>query len=285
MATPSYATVINQINAFIVANGNNEITANILNPILKIITDFANNEIGDLDTLTTSDKTNIVNSINSLKNALDSITDGGIQLHTGYDTPTITPPTSYNYGDFYMELDNLDNSPIQLWQWNGTEWTTYASVYSKEEIDLIVANLEAQISTSPGDYSKIVYVNDINPATATIFDIINPPVTNDNLLKNDVNNLYIGTDASIWVYITSPAGYITKVIPNLSNFYFEGTTVDAGSNKTSIIERLGGAIFGGALTAINLSGTNTGDQDLSGKENIANKQNSLAWHRRKIPNS
>ena len=145
MATPSYATVIAQINAFIVTNGNNEITANVLNPILKIITDFANNEIGDLDALTTSNKTNIVNSINSLKNALDSITDGGIQLHTGYDTPTITPPTSYNYGDFYMELDILDDSPIQLWQWNGMEWTTYASVYSKEEIDFIISQLQPAI--------------------------------------------------------------------------------------------------------------------------------------------
>ena len=145
MATPSYATVIAQINAFIVTNGNNEITANVLNPILQIITDFANNEIGDLDALTTSDKTSVVNSINSLKSALDNITNSGIQLHTGYDTPTITPPTSYNYGDFYMELDNLDNSPIQLWQWNGTEWTTYASVYSKEEIDFIISQLEPSL--------------------------------------------------------------------------------------------------------------------------------------------
>ncbi|HAW07743.1 MAG TPA: hypothetical protein DCW42_00995, partial [Bacteroidetes bacterium] len=145
MATPSYTTVIAQINAFIVTNGNNEITANVLNPILKIITDFANNEIGHLDALTTSDKTNVVNSINSLKNALDNITDGGIQLHTGYDAPAITPPTSYNYGDFYMELDILDDSPIQLWQWNGMEWTTYASVYSKEEIDFIISQLQPAI--------------------------------------------------------------------------------------------------------------------------------------------
>ncbi len=175
-----------------------------------------------------------------------------------------------------MELDILDDSPIQLWQWNGTEWTTYASVYTKAEIDLIVSNLESQIADLPSDYSKIVYVNNTSPSTATIFDILNPPVTNDNLLKNDVNNLYIGTDASTWVYITSPAGYITKIISNLSNFYLEGTTIDAGSNKVATIQRPGGAIFGGALTASNLSGSNTGDQDLSGKENTANKQNSLA---------
>ena len=67
MATPTYANVLTQINTFIVANGNNKITANILNPILRIILDFTNNTIGDIDTLTTSDKTNVINAINSLK--------------------------------------------------------------------------------------------------------------------------------------------------------------------------------------------------------------------------
>ena len=67
MTTPLYATVLGQINTYIVANSNNEITANVLNPILKIILDFANNNIGDLSTLTTNEKNSIVESINSLK--------------------------------------------------------------------------------------------------------------------------------------------------------------------------------------------------------------------------
>lgn len=56
MATPTYSDVISQINTYIVANGNNEITANVLNPILKIMTNFTNNNIGDLDDLTTDEK-------------------------------------------------------------------------------------------------------------------------------------------------------------------------------------------------------------------------------------
>ena len=124
MATPLYTTVLGQINTYIVANGNNEITANVLNPILKIILDFASNNIGDLSTLTTDEKNSIVESINSLKQNFDNLVNKGVQLHTGYDDPNTTPPPTYNYADFYMQLDSGDDSPIYLWQWNGIEWAT-----------------------------------------------------------------------------------------------------------------------------------------------------------------
>lgn len=105
-------------------------------------------------------------------------------------------------------------------------------------------------SKIPVDYSKVVYVDSNNPNTATIFDINNPPTVNDNTLKADVNNLYIGTDASTWVYITSPTGYITKTITSAtSNFYLVGTTTDAGGNKLAAIERAG--TVGGANATAN----------------------------------
>jgi|GEM_PF-1096098 len=103
----------------------------------------------------------------------------------------------------------------------------------------------------PVNYSKIVYVNDINPNSATIFDLNNPPTVNDNTLKIDVNNLYVGIDASTWVYITSPAGYITKTLTSgTSNFYLGGTVIDAGGTKTSAIERTG-TVGGAMATASN----------------------------------
>lgn len=148
MAIPTYATVIIQINTHIIANGNNEITANVLNPVLKVITDFANSSIGNLGLLTTTSNDNLVEAINSLKTQFDNLNNNGVQLLTGYDNPNITPPPSFNYADFYMELDSLDDSPIQLWQWSGTEWNTYSNVYSKAEIDLIVANIYTAIGTA-----------------------------------------------------------------------------------------------------------------------------------------
>jgi len=98
----------------------------------------------------------------------------------------------------------------------------------------------------PTSYSKIVYVNATSPITATIFDTENPPVTNDNLLKNDVANLYIGTDASTWVYNSST--YVTKTVTaTSSNFYLAGTTTDAGNTKTGHITRSGAVTLTGSL--------------------------------------
>lgn len=122
MAIPTYAQVLAQINTYIVANGNNEITANVLNPILKIITDFTNNNIGDLADLTTTEKNTIVAAINSLKLLIDGINDTGVQLYEDINDPNITPPPTYNYADFYMQLD-IDSLPVKLWQWNGFVWT------------------------------------------------------------------------------------------------------------------------------------------------------------------
>ncbi len=92
-------------------------------------------------------------------------------------------------------------------------------------------------SGKPTDYATIVYFNSTNPTTATIFDNVNPPVTNDPLLEGNVANLYIGTDNSTWVY--NGTNYSTKVVPASSNFYINGTNTDAGNNKTSAISRTG----------------------------------------------
>ena len=100
-----------------------------------------------------------------------------------------------------------------------------------------LAGIDAKLTTS---YTKVVYVNNNNPNGATIFDLNNPPVTNDDLLKSEVNNLYIGTDASTWVYNVATLNYVTKTVAsNTSNFYLAGTSTDAGNTKTANIERSG----------------------------------------------
>lgn len=132
MATPTYSEVINQVNTFIVTNGNNEITAAVLNPVLKFITDFANNHMGDLSTLTTSEAENLVSAINSLKQNFDDLSNNGVQLYTGVPNPNVTPPATYNYADFYMQIDFLTSEPITLWQWNGFEWKDSSSVPATE---------------------------------------------------------------------------------------------------------------------------------------------------------
>jgi hypothetical protein len=122
MASPSYSDVIGLINEFIITNGNNEITAAVLNPILEFMTDFANNNMGDLSLLTTDLTDDLVSAINSLKQNFDDLSNNGVQLYTGVPNPNVTPPATYNYADFYMQIDNIDSSPVQLWQWDGYNW-------------------------------------------------------------------------------------------------------------------------------------------------------------------
>lgn len=107
------------------------------------------------------------------------------------------------------------------------------------------ATVDAINNALPTNYTKIVYVNNNNPNSATIFDLNNPPLVNDNSLKADVNNLYVGSDASGWVYNSTSLNYVTKTVTSTtSNFYLEGTTTDAGNSKTANIYRMGRTSFG-----------------------------------------
>lgn len=115
------AEVLQLIQDFIVANGNNEITADVLRPILEEILKQPNLLIGVLSQLQTSDQSNLVNAINEVYGMIGSITDLGVQLHEGTSNPNTTPPSEYNIADFYIQKD-LSNNPIQLWQYNGVSW-------------------------------------------------------------------------------------------------------------------------------------------------------------------
>jgi hypothetical protein len=53
-----------------------------------------------------------------------------------------------------------------------------------------------------------VFINSVDPNTATIFDDNRPPSINNNLLKTDKTNLYVGTDYSTWNYDDITNGYV-----------------------------------------------------------------------------
>lgn len=205
MATPTYAQVLTQINTYIVANGNNEITANVLNPILKVILDFANNTIGDLDDLTTDQKNTVVEAINSLKQNLNDISNSGVQLYTGVDDPNDVSPQSFNYADFYMQVDFLTSDPITLWQWNGFEWKDSSSVPATES-DNVTNN-----SSVPG---------------ITVTDALNNLLTNSGL-QDGLEFTANGTDNFINIGVTTkPTGaFLDSVLLRKGDWSFSGTTV------------------------------------------------------------
>jgi len=152
---------------------------------------------------------------------------------------------------------------------------TVASAYSVplESLYLNVNNVCKDCSNSCGffqsfaklavNYAKIVYVNATNPNSATIFDLHNPPVTNDNALKTDVNNLYIATDASTWIWDSILATYVTKTLAATSNFYLDGSSADAGSSKDANIHRTGSMTA--ALTVFKISTNRTLSNTDNGK--------------------
>lgn len=111
------AQVLALINQFIIANGNNEITANVLRPILEEMVKQPNDKIGDLPNLNTTDKSNIVNAINELINNGNS----GFEIHAGSADPNVAPPASYSIGDWYVRNGS------SLYQYNGQTWVLLSS--------------------------------------------------------------------------------------------------------------------------------------------------------------
>src|SRR5690606_17798927 len=99
------------IDNWIKTNGNREITAAVLNPVLKAIADWARLHIGNLENLNTSDKSNLVAAINEVNQALSTVGGNAPTVHNGQADPNVTPPLTYQMGDFYLQED-LENNPI-----------------------------------------------------------------------------------------------------------------------------------------------------------------------------
>lgn len=92
-------------------------------------------------------------------------------------------------------------------------------------------------------FAQVVYVNDINPNTATIFDLENPPATNDDTLKLLDDAIYIGVNGSVWT--SDGSVYRTYVAPSGTEFVLTGTSTDAFDSKTAYIERFGSISING----------------------------------------
>jgi hypothetical protein len=105
------------------------------------------------------------------------------------------------------------------------------SVLNKSSVGGITTSdaLNLLDSKIPVGTAQLVYFNftDPNSVSATIFDLSNPPTVNNNALKADVKNLYVGTDSSTWVYKTSPAGYTIKPATSLLN------QIEVSGNQTA----------------------------------------------------
>ena len=124
--------------------------------------------------------------------------------------------------------------------------------------------------------STIVYFDKVTPTTVGVIFDPNTPATTDTLYVSSV-------DASTWIW--NGSAYVSYTAPTTSSteWYLNGTTIDAGSNKTAAIQR-SGAIYvsadsyfngvrvgrGGGNNAVNLAvGYDVFVNNVSGIYNVA----------------
>jgi len=88
-------------------------------------------------------------------------------------------------------------------------------------------------------------------------------VSNDPLLEDNVNNLYVASDNSGWVYNSTSLLYVTKpATAPTSNFNYVGTSISADGDKTADIERTGGISVEGLKYTMGIDVTSTDLDDL-----------------------
>ena len=86
-----------------------------------------------------------------------------------------------------------------------------------------------------------VYFNDTDPSAATVFDTANPPVTNDNALKNQDCAIYFGTDGSIWT--SDGFSYSTKAYNFSLQQLDSDTAATAGQTAFTLTKSPIGAVY------------------------------------------
>lgn len=93
-------------------------------------------------------------------------------------------------------------------------------------------------SAPPTVISCNTFASNPDPNTAGTTFYTDPDDPSGSVIAGaDTSCLYIGTDGSAWIY--DGTDYVTYTAPDSTEWYFAGTSVDAGSNKTGSISRPG----------------------------------------------
>lgn len=80
----------------------------------------------------------------------------------------------------------------------------------------VAAAIAAALGGGGGTEPNLVYTNTTNPNSSTIFDDENPPVANDDALKQNSQYLYVSSDGAQWTwngtaYVSSTPNYVFGV--------------------------------------------------------------------------
>lgn len=207
------AELLTLINNTVVANGANEITADVLRPVLVAMVNQINTLVGDESDLPIGSDTVI--------EAINNTTTTGVAVLTGTADPNVTPPSSYNIGDFYSQT--VSSIIIAFWQYNGIKWVEVlsraeqkirdyelvtTSVVLDENNDVIVYNgtpfmgdsiTFPDASLNEGKIFTIINISIDFVATSIYIDLTNNSTF--GLLANSV--LKIISDGTVWRQINN----------------------------------------------------------------------------------
>lgn len=191
------AAVLALINTWIIANGNNEITADVLRPILVAMLEQPNDKVGELGDLDTVDQSSIVNAINELVNAAST----NFTIHVGSDDPNVTPPGSFGIGDWYIR------SGTELYQYNGNEWILLSDDAGETNLSVVQSatyvTINSDTQTGPG-------------AAIPLGDGTDAGVTLNNFTTAEKTKLANITDSEneSFVYVSGTPNFTLSRTPN-----------------------------------------------------------------------
>lgn len=172
---------------------------------------------------------------------------------------TIVPPTSGLVQQLFFVKNNKEllinvKTALEIDNYNNP-----TSIYSKGEIvenALSSLNFTGVFAVSTDgngnvtvyspegiEYANMVHFNSDVPSTATIFSLTYPPTENNPTLAQNSKNLYIGNNYSTWLWKDTQYGRTN--IQTSTSWDILGTSVDAGRNTNSIIQRYADTVING----------------------------------------
>jgi hypothetical protein len=115
----SYASVLADIQAQIIANGTNNITGDVLRPILEDVLGYSEQQTGTLSALNTTSKNNLVEALNEVQNSSS-------QVNTVDDVASIIAPASRKIIDV-LGYSSPNDGGGGLFYWDSTSTETVVS--------------------------------------------------------------------------------------------------------------------------------------------------------------
>lgn len=190
------------VNA-IVANNNNEITADVLRPVLTDMATQINGLVGALADLDTTDKTSIVNAINEIKNESGGT---GATVFSGTTNPNDSaPPSGIALGDYYNRTSG--GSTIEFYIWNGNQFVLLVNLSPDGIVDNQVSSNSVDLVLFTPETNTIIYTG-TNPSA----QIILPLATSFQWREINIVNRFAGTINTSISYIDIDGANETQIL-------------------------------------------------------------------------